>query len=86
MANSIMYQEDGYVVLETNQPEELLTESELLKKIEVILATSQSDLPSDIAKFNTRQEQAQYLLHNYCEFNTDDDNYLQWYVVRWEKK
>lgn len=85
MADSIMYQEDGYVVLETNQPEELMTESELLKKIEAVLA-SQSDLPRDIAKFATIQAQAKYLLHNYCEFNADDDNYLQWYVVRWEKK
>lgn len=85
MADSIMYQEDGYVVLETNQPEELMTESELLKKIEAVLA-NQSDLPRDIAKFETTQAQAKYLLHNYCEFNADDDNYLQWYVVRWEKK
>lgn len=85
MADSIMYQEDGYVVLETNQPEELMTESELLKKIETVL-TNQLDLPRDIAKFNTRQAQAKYLLHNYCEFNADDNNYLQWYVVRWEKR
>ncbi|WP_066347902.1 chlororespiratory reduction protein 7 [Geminocystis sp. NIES-3708] len=85
MANSIMYQEDGYVVLETNKPEELMTESELLKKIESVLI-NQSDLFPDIAKFKTIEEQARYLLHNYCEFNPDDDNYLQWYVVRWEKK
>lgn len=85
MTDSIMYQEDGYVVLETNKPEELMTESELLKKIEIVL-TNQSDLSSDITKFKTIEEQAQYLLHNYCEFNSDNDNYLQWYVVRWEKK
>jgi hypothetical protein len=85
MADSIMYQEDGYVVLETNQPEELMTESELLKKIEAVLM-NQSDLPPDIAKFDSIAQQAEYLLHNYCEFNADDNNYLQWYVVRWEKR
>ncbi|WP_373481382.1 chlororespiratory reduction protein 7 [Geminocystis sp.] len=85
MTDSIMYQEDGYVVLETNQPEELMTESELLHKLETFLAT-QSDLPQDITKFDTIKKQAEYLLHNYCEFNADDNNYLQWYVVRWEKK
>lgn len=84
MADSIMYQQDGYVVLETNKEEQLMTESELLIKLETLLA-SQSDLPPDINKFSTPSQQAQYLLNNYCEFNLDDDHYLQWYVVRWEK-
>lgn len=84
MADSIMYQQDGYVVLETNKEEQLMTESELLIKLETLLA-SQSDLPPDINKFSTLPQQAQYLLNNYCEFNLDNDHYLQWYVVRWEK-
>lgn len=84
MADSIMYQQDGYVVLETNKEEELMTESELLTKLETLLA-SQSDLPPDISKYSTSSQQAEYLLNNYCEFNLDDDHYLQWYVVRWEK-
>ncbi|BAQ64896.1 chlororespiratory reduction protein 7 [Geminocystis sp. NIES-3709] len=84
MANSIMYQEDGYVVLETNQEEQLMTESELLTKLETLL-TSQSNLPSDITKFTNLSQKAEYVLNNYCEFNVDDDHYLQWYVVRWEK-
>lgn len=82
MVDSIMYQQDGYVVLETNQEEQLMTESELRSKLEILLAT-QSDLPTDITKFNTLSQQAEYLLNNYCEFNIDDDHYLQWYVVRW---
>ena len=84
MVDSIMYQEDGYVVLESNKPEELMTESELLIKLEQVLQEA-TELPSDIAEYTTITEQAQYLLENYCEFNLDD-NYLQWYVVRWEKK
>ena len=84
MVDSIMYQEDGYVVLESNQPERLMTESELLAKLEKVLQQV-TEIPSDVAKYNNVEEQAQYMLENYCEFNMDD-NYLQWYVVRWEKK
>ncbi len=85
MADSIMYQQDGYVVLETNKPEELLTESELLDKLQKII-NSRSEIPEDVAKFASKEEQAKYLLDNYCEFNVDENNYLQWYVVRWEKR
>jgi len=85
MVDSIMYQEDGYVVLETNQPEQLLTQEELLAKLEQILANC-DDLPSDMMNIPSLSAKAQYLLDNYCEFNLDDDNYLQWYVVRWEKR
>lgn len=84
MVDSIMYQEDGYVVLASNQPEELMTKEELQSKLEAILKKT-TDLPSDISKFTTVSEQAKYVLENYCEFNLDDDRYLQWYVVRWEK-
>ncbi len=85
MPDSIMYQQDGYVVLETNKPEELLTESELLDKLEQILH-SLAEIPQDLQKFTSKETQAKYLLENYCEFNVDENNYLQWYVVRWEKK
>lgn len=84
MVDSIMYQEDGYVWLEGNQSEELLSESEIIDKLSMIL-TNQRELSPDIAKFTSPEEKAKYLLHNYCEFTTDDDIYLQWYVVRWEK-
>lgn len=83
MVDTIMYQEDGYVVLETNQEEQLMTKAELLVKLETILKEA-TEIPSDVSKYETLSEQAQYLLDNYCEFNIDD-NYLQWYVVRWEK-
>ncbi len=84
MVDSIMYQEDGYVLLQANQPEELMTESQLLTKLETVLKQA-TELPSDIRKFATTTEQAKYVLDNYCEFNPNDDNYLQWYVVRWNK-
>ena len=84
MVDSIMYQEDGYVVLASNQPEELMTKSELLSKLEIILPQL-NDLPTDISRITSVSKQANYLLDNYCELTTNDDEYLQWYVVRWEK-
>ena len=84
MVDSIMYQEDGYVVLASNQPEELLTKSELLTRLEQILPQV-SNLSPDITRITSITEQANYVLDNYCELNTNDDDYLQWYIVRWEK-
>lgn len=85
MVDPIMYQEDGYVVLETNRGEELLTESELLARLEGIVE-SLSPLPEDVAKFPTVREKAVYLLHNYCQLSLDENHYIQWYVVRWQKR
>ena len=36
MPDSIMYQEDGFVVLEADQPEQILTPQELLEKLKGI--------------------------------------------------
>ena len=84
MVDSIMYQEDGYVVLENNQAEQLMTKEELLTKLKTVLQDS-VDLPADVVKYQTLNQQAEYVLENYCEFNPNDDDYIQWYVVRWEK-
>lgn len=83
MSSSIMYQEDGYVVLETNKPEQLMTEEELLIKLAGILKTYTDNLPSDFPKIALIEEQAKYLLENYCEFDVGEGQYLQWYVTRW---
>jgi hypothetical protein len=80
-----MYQEDAYVVLEPNQPEQFLTPAELLEKLKAILVTRQDDLPRDLQKFTSVEAQAQYLMETSCEFDVDPGQYLQWYVVRLEK-
>ena len=53
MPDSIMYQEDGFVVLETNQPEQFLTHEELSQKLREILQTRQENLPRELNKFNS---------------------------------
>jgi hypothetical protein len=85
MPDSIMFQEDAFVVLEPNQPEQFMTAAELLEKLKVILATRQDDLPRDLQRFTSIDEQAYYLRETSCEFDVGPGDYLQWYVVRWEK-
>lgn len=85
MPDSIMFQEDAYVVLEPNQPEQLLTPEELLEKLKAVLNQRQDDLPRDLQKFATVEDQAQYLMETSCELDVGPESYLQWYVVRLEK-
>ncbi len=85
MPDSIMYQEDGFVVLEADQPEQILTPQELLEKLKGILVTRQDDLPRELQKFTTVDTQAKYLMENFCDLDMGADDYLQWYVIRLEK-
>lgn len=85
MPDSIMFQEDAFVVLEPNQPEQFLTPAELLEKLKRVLTTRQDDLPRDLQKFTSVEEQAQYLMETSCELDVGPGQYLQWYVVRLEK-
>lgn len=85
MADPIMYQEDAYVVLETDQPEVFLTAEELLEKLRGVLATHQAELSPDVQAISPVDAQAQYLMETACELNMGPGQYLQWYVVRLEK-
>jgi hypothetical protein len=79
-----MYQEDAYVVLEPNQPEQLLTATELLEKLKAVLS-QQEALPSELQRFPDLETQAKHLMETACEFTVEPGQYLQWYVVRLEK-
>ncbi|MDZ8029795.1 MAG: chlororespiratory reduction protein 7 [Nostoc sp. DedQUE08] len=86
MPDSLMYQQDNFVVLETNQPEQFMTSSELLEKLKITLQQLIiQDLPPDLQKFNTVETQAQYLIDTSCELDIGPGKYLQWYAVRLEK-
>lgn len=80
-----MFQEEAYVVLEPTQEEQLLTPEEWLEKLTTVLKTQQDDLPRDLQKFSTVEEQAKHLMETSCEFDVAPGQYLQWYVVRLEK-
>lgn len=86
MPDSLMYQEDDtYVVLETGLPEQFLTSAELLAKLQTLITTYPDHIPRELNKFSSVTEKAQYLLQNYCDFDLELGQYLQWYVVRLEK-
>lgn len=85
MADSIMYQEDGYVVLESDREEQFMTATELQAKLVSVLQSSDVVIPRELAKFDRPELQAQHLLENYFELDIGANQYLQWYVVRFEK-
>ncbi|WP_299415256.1 chlororespiratory reduction protein 7 [Acaryochloris sp. IP29b_bin.148] len=86
MPDSLMYSdEEMYVVLETNQPEQLISAAELLTKLESVLSTQQDDLPPDLQSIDTITAQAQHLMATSCELDVGPSQFLQWYVVRLEK-
>jgi len=85
MADSIMYQEDAYVVLESDRAEQFMTAKELLDKLINLLLMEEMVIPRELEQFDTPELQAQHLLNNYFELDIGADKYLQWYVVRLEK-
>ena len=85
MSDSLMYQQDAFVVLEPNQSEQFLTPAELLDKLKNVLMERQENLPQDLKKFTSVDAQAQYLMDTSCEFDLNPGQYLQWYAVRLEK-
>jgi hypothetical protein len=85
MTDPIMYREDGFVVLEPNQPEQFLTAVELQQKLEAILAERQDDLPRELRQFTSLEAQAQHLLDTACDLDVGPGQFLQWYAVRLEK-
>ena len=85
MPDPIMYQEDGYVVLESDRPEQFMTATELKDKLVNLLLLDEVIIPRELEQFDTPELQAQHLLDNYFELDIGADLYLQWYVVRLEK-
>ena len=85
MSDSLMFNNDAYVVLEADRSEELLTPVEMFAKLRDIVEKFSEDLPVDVQQFNTVEEKVQYLLDTSCELNLAPGQYLQWYAVRLEK-
>lgn len=84
MPDSLMYNEEMYVVIETGQPEQFLTAAEMLSRLESLLQ-EHPDQALDLQHLPTLTAQAQHLLDTSCEFDVGEGQYLQWYAVRLEK-
>lgn len=79
-----LYSEEHYVVLETNQPETLLTCNELRGKLQLLFQKEPDLIPEDVRSL-TPENQVQSLLDTVCELRLDPGQYLQWYAIRLEK-
>jgi REP element-mobilizing transposase RayT len=85
MSAASMYDEEYFVVLETNQSEQILTVAELIEKLRSLLSTRQNDLPADLQKISSIDDQVRYLIDTSCEIDMAPGEYLQWYAIRLEK-
>lgn len=84
MPDSLMYDEQMYLLLETNQPEQFLTQAEMLEKLKQVLA-QQDNLPLDLQRLPTLGAQAKRLLDTACDLDIGPEQFFQWYAVRLEK-
>lgn len=85
MPDSIMYQGDYFVVLETDRSEQFHTPDELRDKLKALLESRPDIRVRELERFSTPEEKAVHLRDNYCELDVGEGEYLQWYVVRLEK-
>ena len=83
MPDPIMYQEDGYVVLRHDQPEQIMEPDEIRQFFTDLFAKQPDLLPSELATLPPA-DQLTKLLEDYCELDIPD-GFLQWYAVRFEK-
>jgi hypothetical protein len=85
MPDAMMFDENLYMVLEPDQPEQFLSPAELLRRLEQVVVEHGDRLTPDLLALKTPTAQAQRLMNTACEFDLGPDQYLQWYVVRLEK-
>ena len=80
-----MFNNEAYVVLETDLPEQILTPAEMSAKLQEIVIKFADDLPIDVRQIDGVNERVKYLLDTSCELNLAPGEYLQWYAIRLEK-
>ena len=85
MADATMYSEDMFVLLVPGSDEVFLEPDELLAKLKSMLTQYPNELPRDLQKFASVDEQAKYLRDTACEFEVNPGVAWQWYAVRLEK-
>ena len=81
---TLNFQEDYFVMLETKQPEQIVTAAEMLAKLEQVLA-DRADLSAELQALGPLSAQAQHLLDTSCELPLGPGEFLQWYAIRLEK-
>jgi hypothetical protein len=85
MPDTLMYEEEHFVVLIPGEAEEFLSAAEMLTKLQDLVSCYAAELPRDVARLPTALEQAQYLLNTSCELEIGPGKTVQWFAVRLEK-
>jgi hypothetical protein len=85
MPDSLMFNNDAYVLLETDRSEQLLTPAEMFDRLTEIVVKFADELPPDVRQIISVEERVRYLLDTSCELTLAPGQYLQWYAVRLEK-
>jgi hypothetical protein len=85
MSDSLMFNNDAYVLLETDRPEQLLTPAEMSDRLTEIVVKFADELPQDVQRIESVEERVRYLLDTSCELDLAPGQYVQWYAVRLEK-
>lgn len=85
MVDPTLYEEDTFVLLDSASKEQIFTPLELVQYLKARLQDYPDAVPSDAVSLETVDEQAAYLMKNYCELSLDGDRTLQWYAVRLDK-
>jgi hypothetical protein len=85
MSSYSLHQEDYYVILQPDLPEEILTKEELVEKLSNLLKNFPDSAPGELAKLSDLGERALFLRDNYCQWDIAQGEYLQWYAIRLEK-
>ena len=86
MADAMLYQDNDYfVVLETNQPEVIVSIEELREKLTGVVESLGDRLPRDLQRLATTADRVRSLIDTACELDLGPDQFLQWYAVRLEK-
>lgn len=85
MPDSLMYEEQYFVLLQADRPEEILSVDELLERLRQTLANPDQELPKAVQALPSIKAQADYLLEHFCELDLGPGQFFQWYAIRLEK-
>ncbi|NEQ98936.1 MAG: chlororespiratory reduction protein 7 [Cyanothece sp. SIO2G6] len=85
MVDPRLYETEHYVLLETNQPEQILSAAELRDRLQSVLTTHPDQLPPDIQALGSPVEQVQQVMETMCELDLGPGQYFQWFAIRLEK-
>ncbi|MCS7030058.1 MAG: chlororespiratory reduction protein 7 [Gloeomargarita sp. SKYG116] len=85
MADPLLYEGEHYVVLTPTAPEELCTEAELRERLQRVL-DQMPELTPELAVYPTVAERVQYLLDRACRLEWGEGEFMEWYLVRLEKR